>query len=89
MAEYFSRRVETLETGGISLDVYGATIDLDNPTGLLTYEMAHRVLGELGDFLMDEDMCTARFELWDIRGVNVRQLSVGWLVPDSRAKTAI
>ena len=61
IVEYFSRRVETLETGGVSLDVYGVTIDLDNPTGLLTYEMAHRMLGELGEFLMDEDVCTARF----------------------------
>ena len=89
VAEYFLRRVETLETGGVSLDVYGATIGLDNPTGLLTYEMANRMLGELGEFLMEENVCTASFELWEIGGANVRQLSEGWLVPESSAKTAI
>ena len=81
IAEYFSRRAETLEDVGVSLDVYGAEIYLDNPTGSLTYAMAHRVLGELGEFLMEGNRCTARFELWEVRGgENVRQLSVGWLV---------
>lgn len=80
IAEYFSRRSETLEDVGVSLDVYGAEIYLDNPTGLLTYAMAHRVLGELGEFLMEGDRCTAQFKLWEVRGEeNVRELCKGWL----------
>ena len=75
--------------GGVSLDAYGAEIQFDNPTGLLSYALAHRMLGELGEFLMEEDLCTARFELWEVRGPNVvRQLSVGWLVSETTAKTA-
>lgn len=75
--------------GGVSLDAYGATIYFDNPTGLLTYEMAHRMLGELGEFLMEMDLSTARFELWEAQGGNIRQLSEGCLTPEHPAKVAV
>lgn len=88
-AEFFERREETLETGGVGLDVYGAHIYLDNPTGRLTYVVANLMLGELGEFLMERNLCTARFELWEVRGRDVRQLSEGGLVPERSAKAAV
>lgn len=52
MTEYFERRAETLLVGAVSLDVFGTQVLVDNPIGVLTYAMAHRMMGELGEFLM-------------------------------------
>lgn len=82
IVDYFERREETLEIGSIDLDVYGVHIFLDNPTGHLTYALAHRMLGALGVFLMERGYCTARFGLWEDEGAEVRQLSDGLIVPD-------
>ena len=87
MTEYFERRAETLQLGAASLDVFDAQVLVDNPTGQLTYAMAHRMMGELGEFLMEGGFCMARFELWEIRAAGVIQRSVGWLLPDYMAKT--
>ncbi|CAF9941100.1 hypothetical protein IMSHALPRED_002423 [Imshaugia aleurites] len=80
--EYFERRAETVRAGSEVFDVYGVHIYLDNPTGQLTYELAHRMLGELGEFLMEGGYCTARFGLWGNQGAAVRQLSEGWIIPE-------
>ena len=87
MTEYFERRAETLLAGAASLDVFNAQVLVDNPTGVLTYAMAHRMMGELGEFLMEGNFCMARFELWEVRAAGVKQLSVGWLIPEYMAKT--
>lgn len=86
--QYFERQGEDLDTGGLSLDAYGAEIYLDNLTGRLTYAMAHRMLGELGKFLMGGYRCAARFELWETQGAQAEQLSVGWLEPEDTNKNA-
>lgn len=88
-AEYFERLVETLAMGGVGLDVYGARIYLDNPTGLLTYDVASRLLRELGEFLMERNLCAARFERWEVKGTGIRQLSVGGLVLEHSANAAV
>lgn len=87
MTEYFERRAETLLVGAVSLDVFNAQVLVDNPIGVLTYAMAHRMMGELGEFLMEGNFCMARFELWEVRAVRVKQLSVGWLIPEYIART--
>lgn len=73
--------------GAVSLDVFGTQVLVDNPIGVLTYAMAHRMMGELGEFLMEGNFCMARFELWEVRATHVKQLSVGWLIPEYMAKT--
>ncbi len=89
MAEYFSRRTEKLDPGVASLEVFGVNILIDNPTGRLTYAIAHRMLGELGQFMIQGNVCTARFELWETRVGGVRHLGAGWLVPAYMATTAV
>lgn len=89
IVQYFERQGEDLDTGGLSLDAYGAEIYLDNLTGRLTYAMAHRMLGELGKFLMGGYRCAARFELWETQGAQAEQLSVGWLEPEDTNKNAV
>lgn len=88
IAQYFERQGEDLDAGALSLDAYGAEIYLDNLTGRLTYAMAHRMLGELGEFLMGGYRCVARFELWETQGAQAEQLSVGWLEPEDTNKNA-
>ena len=88
IAEYFERKVATLDEGGVALEAYGAQIEVENPTGALTYEMAHRTLGELGEFLMEQDSCAARFELWRVQRSEFRQISEGFIMPEPRAGTA-
>lgn len=87
MTEYFERRAETLLVGAASLDVFKAQVLVDNPTGVLTYAMAHRMMGEVGEFLMEGNFCMARFELWEVHAARVRQISVGWLIPEHMART--
>lgn len=94
MDEFFDRAGEQqtalLDPGGVSMDVYGAEIYLDNPTGELSYQMAHRVLGELGEFLMEGLRCSARFELWEtMEGQAGRRISGGWLRDDGGAQGAV
>lgn len=82
IVDYFEHGQETLEIGGVNFDAYGAHIFFDNPTGQLTYAMAHRMFGELGEFLMEWDKSTARFEVWVGEGANVRLLSAGSLTAE-------
>ena len=89
MVDYFERGEETLETGSVSFDAYGAQIVFDNPTGRLTYAMAHRMFGELGEFLMECDMSTARFEVWEGHGAMARLLSAGALMADEAGKSTV
>ena len=77
MAEYFVRRLEMLDVGAVALDVFGASIALYSSEGGLSYALAIRVLGELGDFMMQEGVEGARFEVQESGG---RRIGGGWLV---------
>ena len=84
MAQYFERRVDLMYPSNIDFSAFGVRILLGNPTQQLTYAVAHRLFGELAEFMMQGNFCTARFEMWEISGGGGRQLGVGWIVPGGR-----
>lgn len=81
MSQYFQRRVETMFPGNIDFSAFGVRIYLENPTQQLTYAVAHRLFGEVAEFMMQGNFCTARFEMWEIRGGGGWQLGLGWIGP--------
>ena len=47
------------------------------------------MLDESGEFLMERNLCAARFERWEVKGTDIRQLSVGGLVLEHSANAAV
>ena len=72
--------------GNVDFYAFGVRIEFDNPTKQLTYAVAHRLFGELAEFMMQGNFCQARFEMWEIRGGGGRQLVVGYIAPGNQPR---